>query len=170
MLAISWELLPAVVGIAILTLAALSQALAGRVPNVLTLPAIVAAWIFASYLDRTAQATWPGPAFWSSFLGTFAALLIMLPIYRTQRLGAGCVKAQMAFAAWICAALPLAPALVFIAAATIGGLAITFALVHLIVRDFADEQQSNYAFPAQITMTIVAVVGVVACWMISYPA
>jgi Flp pilus assembly protein protease CpaA len=166
----SWELLPAVVGIAILSLAALSQALARRVPNVLTLPALVAGWLFAMYADATGHAAWPGPAFQASFLGTFLALLIMLPIYRTRRLGAGCVKAQMAFAAWACGAMPLVPALAFIASATIGGLAVTFALLRLTVVDMPDERRHNYAFPAQVTMTVVALVGVIACWMVSHSA
>jgi hypothetical protein len=102
-------------------------------------------------------------------LGTVLALLIMWPIFRIYGLGAGCVKAQMPFAAWICAALPLLPALAFIAAATIAGLIVTFVYLRTGVVDLPDEGQISYAFPAQITMTVVAVAGVIACWMISYP-
>ncbi|MBI2826107.1 MAG: prepilin peptidase [Planctomycetia bacterium] len=170
MLTISWQLLPAAVGIGILSLAAVSQAVARRVPNVLTLPAIAAAWLFAIHADRAGHAAWPGPAFQASFLGTVLALLIMLPIYRTGRLGAGCVKAQMAFAAWASSAMPLVPALALVASATIGGLAVTFAYLRLAVVDMSDDRRYGYEFPAQVTMTVVAAIGVVACWMISHPA
>jgi hypothetical protein len=169
MLAISWEPLPAAVGIAILSLAAASQAFARRVPNVLTLPAILSGWMFAIYVDATHRAASPGHALPASLGGSFLALMIMLPVYR-KGLGAGCVKAQMAFAAWISCALPLVLSLALTASATIGGLAVTLMVLHLIAPNIPAETRRNYAFPAQVTMSLVAVVGTVACWMISYPA
>ena len=84
--------------------------------------------MFAAYIDATTRASGSSHALLASFLGTaLATFLIMLPIYRAYGLGAGCVKAQMAFAAWTYGAMPLVPALVFIASATLGGLAVTFA-------------------------------------------
>src|SRR5262245_43540911 len=109
MFTMSWELLPAAVGVAILSLAAVSQVVARRVPNVLTLPAILTGWVFALYLDASHRALRPEHAL-ASLSGTFLALLIMLPFYNARGLGAGCVKAQMAFGAWIGCALPLVPA------------------------------------------------------------
>jgi hypothetical protein len=76
----------------------------------------------------------------------------------------------MAFAAWTCVAIPLVPALAMTVCATIGGLAFTFVLFYLTVADIPDERRSNYAFPAQVTMAVVAVVGAIACWISLYPA
>ena len=96
----TWQLLAAEVGIGILAVAALAQVIVRRVPNVLTLPAILAGWAFAAYVDANQPALEPAHALQASLLGTFLALAIMWPFFYTQRLGAGCVKAQMAFAAW----------------------------------------------------------------------
>ena len=170
MFTMSWEPLPAAVGIGVLSIAAVSQAVLRRVPNALTIHATLAGWSFAGYADATHRAVWPGPAFLSSVVGTFLALVIMLPIYKTKRLGAGCVKAQMAFASWMGDALPPAASLALTVVATIAGLAATFALLHLTIPDIPPEKRRNYEFPAQVTMTIVAVGGALACWMISYRA
>lgn len=167
---LAWNLLPLGIGIIILSLAALSQAWATRVPNMLTLPAIVAGWGFAIYADRVHQAPWTESAFVASILGTLLALAILLPAYVTQRLGAGCVKAQMAFAAWACIAVPLVPALCMIASATVGGLIVSFAYLHLAVADFDEQRRYAYAFPAQVTMTVVAIMNALACWIIAAPA
>src|SRR5690349_15140478 len=133
------DMLAVAIGIAVLSLAALSQAYAHRVPNFLTLPAILAGWAFAIYLDAAHHAAFPGNALRASLLGTFVALMIMVPVYGSAGLGAGCVKAQMAFAAWTCGVWPLAPAMAFIACATVAGLAVTFVLLHWVAARIPDE-------------------------------
>ena len=106
MLAIPWSPLPAAVGLGILLLAAAFQALARRVPNVLTLSGIATGWMFAIFLDATHRSMFPGPMLAASLAGVFVALTMMFPIHRSKKLGAGCVKAQMAFAAWVSCAIP----------------------------------------------------------------
>ena len=81
MLALNWESLPAIVGIVILLLAAVSQVLARRVPNALTLSGIESGWFYAIYVDATHRFRLPGPEPQASLAGAFLALLTMLPIY-----------------------------------------------------------------------------------------
>jgi Flp pilus assembly protein protease CpaA len=165
--AIPWAPIPAAVGIGILILAATSQALARRVPNVLTLSGIATGWLFAIFWDATHRSLLPGPMLLASLAGVFVALLLMLPIYRTNGLGAGCVKAQMAFAAWVSCAIPLAPAITLIVCSTFGGLVFTFGIAYLSIADRPDASRRSYEFPAQLTMSTVGIVGTLGCCMIS---
>lgn len=165
--AIPWAAGPVGVGIGILMLAATSQAVASRVPNVLTLGGIATGWLFAIFLDATHRSLLPGPRLPASLAGVFVALLLMFPIHRTKKLGAGCVKAQMAFAAWVNGAIPFAPAITLIACCTFGGLIFTFGMVYLSIADVPDASRRNYQFPAQVTMSTVGIVGTLACFMIS---
>jgi len=167
---ISWQGLPAAVAVAILLVAAVSQAALRRVPNLLTLPAIGAGWLYAAWVDAACRSTVPTQGLEASFSAALLALFIMLPIYSSGMLGAGCLKAQMAFAAWIGSAMPLVPAMALAAVSTIGGLAFTFALCLMKAKDLAAQGRRNYEFPAQITISAVAIVGVVVCWAISFPA
>ena len=169
MLAMNWEPLPVAVGVVVLSIAAVSQAYARRVPNVLTLPAILAGWAYSLHIDVASHAMWPGPAFQASFIGSFAALLIMLPFYRIHSLGAGCVKSQTAFGAWMGCALPLLPSLALTARATVTSLMFTyFVAIRVAAGKSPNEERSHYEFPAQITITIVTAVSVLACWIVSY--
>jgi Flp pilus assembly protein protease CpaA len=165
--AIPWAPIPAAVGLGILMLAAAFQALARRVPNVLTFSGIATGWMFAIFLDATHRSVLPGPMLQASLAGVFVAFLLMLPIYRTKKLGAGCVKAQMAFAAWVSCAIPLVPAITLIACSTFGGLIFTFGIVYLSIADRPDASRRSYESPAQFTMSTVGIVGTLGCCMIS---
>lgn len=162
--AIPWATIPAAVGIGILILAATFQALARRVPNVLTLSGIAAGWLFAIFRDA---ALFPGPLLLASLAGVFLALMLLLPIYNTKKLGAGCVKAQMAFAAWVSCAMPLPYAMTLIVCSTFGGLIFTYGVVYLSIADIPDTSPEVYEFPAQITISTVGIVGTLGCFMIS---
>ena len=166
MFATSWEPLPFVVATIVLLLAAASQVASERVPNVLTLPAILAGWGFAFFLDSTQHARFPGQASAASLLGAFLALAIMVPFYR-YGLGAACVKTQMAFGAWMGCAIPTVPVLIVVAVTTTLGLALTYASVRALAPNTHDEEFHKHGFPAQVTMTIATLVGVVAYWMVS---
>jgi Flp pilus assembly protein protease CpaA len=171
MLHISWQGLPAGVAVAILLAAAASQAAFRRVPNFLTLPAIGAGWLYAAWVDVAHRSAVPTQALEASFLAALAALVIMLPLYSSGMLGAGCLKAQMAFGAWIGSAIPLVPAMALAAASTVGGLLFTFALCLMRAKELvAQGRRGGFEFPAQITISAVAVVGVIVCWAISSPA
>jgi prepilin signal peptidase PulO-like enzyme (type II secretory pathway) len=153
-----------------LVLAAVLQAFANRVPNALTIPAILAGWLFPFYAGATHRALGAGAMLQASVFASLLALIILLPWYRTRGLGAGCVKAQMAFGAWTGCALPLLPALVLTASATIAGIVFSCLLLRMTVAEMPEEEQQNYLFPAQITISAVAVAGVLVCWIISCPA
>lgn len=167
MLSMSWEPLPARVAVTILVLAALAQIFAWRVPNILTLPALLAGWVYALYVSVSGGS--PQYALLSSLLGAAVTLLIMLPAYIRRGLGAGCIKAQMAFAAWLGAAVPLVPALTVIASVTLVGLAVSFALLYLTAADVPDDEQQAYEYPAQVATTLVALIGTLALWLLSSP-
>jgi Flp pilus assembly protein protease CpaA len=170
MLTFPWQMFPAVVGLAVLLLAAAMQARLHRVPNSLTFSAILGGWLFAVYLDATHRAVSPGPAILASLASSFAAFIVLLPMYSSNGLGAGCVKAQMAFGAWIGSALPLIPALVLTAGATIGGLLFTVTMALMKFADLPNDGQERIDYRAQIMMTIFASLAVAACWAVSLQA
>ncbi len=170
MLQINWEPLPMCVGVVVMLLIAAFQAVIHRVPNALTIPAILAGWAFSIHVDASHHAMWPGAAFQASLLGSFLALLILLPLYCNHQLGAGCVKGQMAFGAWIGCALPLLPSLTLAAGSTLAGVFFTYFVFRRKILDIPEEERANYEFPAQITLSIVAAGSVLACWIISCPA
>jgi Flp pilus assembly protein protease CpaA len=167
MLASNWEPLPAVVAMNIVVLAAILQYFVWRVPNALTLPAILAGWIFAGYADAVRPA--PSHALVTSLLVSGLALLLMVNFYRTGSLGAGCVKAQMAFAAWMGAAMPLQAAAVLVAVVTVVGLAITYLMARMEVVGVPHEERCDYLFPAQVTISLTAVAGTLAGWLLLQP-
>jgi hypothetical protein len=166
MLAATWEPLPAIVAMSVLVLAALTQYFLGRVLNALTLPAILAGWGFAGYVGFHNPSS---HALMASLVATGLALVLMLSFYRSGSLGAGCVKAQMAFAAWIGAAIPLLPAMVLVVGVTVAGLAITYCMARVAVADVPCESQYEHEFPAQVTLSLTAIVGTLASWIISHP-
>jgi len=73
-----------------------------KVPNWLTFPLILSGWIlgilhyFELHLGESGQGD-----FWASLAGTFLGLLLLLPIYAIGGMGAGDVKMQMGFGAWV---------------------------------------------------------------------
>lgn len=169
MSAIAWAPLPAVVGLVILLIAAATQVILHRVPNAISLPAILGGWVFAIYLDATHRAIPPGPAIAASVACTFLALILLAPGYQ-QGLGAGCVKAQMAFGAWIGSALPLIPALMLTAGASIGGMLFVLAMAQMKFADLPSDAQDRIDYRAQAMMTIFAFLAVIACWVVSMQA
>jgi Flp pilus assembly protein protease CpaA len=154
------------VAVLVLLVAAVSQAYARRVPNGFTIPAVIAGWALSVYIDVGRHAAWPGPAFQASFVAAFVALAIMLPLYRSGRLGAGCIKAQMAFGAWAGCALPLVTSLTLTASATVAGLAFSCLLLRNVAADLSEEERRDYRFPAQVTITAVTALSAVASWIV----
>lgn len=167
---------PIVVACGLLALAALINARSQIVPNRLTLPAILAGWLVACVI---AAARWPAPgnsAILASIGATVTALLLLLPIYKSCGLGAGCVKTQMAFGAWIGCALDL-PSAVFVTAFATGvGLLLTAmgALLAFVrfrsqsVRGIGGSSAVEMLFPAQATLSIGSVCGVLMAAIVGW--
>jgi hypothetical protein len=115
------EYWPLVVALGVLLAAGLLYAVLGRVPNAFTFLAIAAGW--ATALAQPALFGAPlGGGIGGSLICTVAGLLMLGKLYKFG-LGAGCLKAQMAFGAWVGCALPWETALIVTAATTLWGCA-----------------------------------------------
>jgi hypothetical protein len=108
---------PLVAAMVVMLGAAAMYLATGRVPNAFVLPMILTAWV--------AACVWPffgGPRlegnFLSSLVCTGVGFLTLCKAYRLG-LGAGCLKAQMAFGAWVGCALSLETAVIATFAATL---------------------------------------------------
>lgn len=167
---------PLVVACGLLAIAALINSRSLVVPNRLTLPAVLAGWLMACVI---AAAKWPASgesAIFASMSATATALLLLLPIYKSCGLGAGCVKAQMAFGAWIGCALDLPTAVFVTAFATVVGILLTaigalFAFVRLrsqSVRGIGGSSAVEALFPAQTTLSIGSVCGVLIAAIVGW--
>jgi hypothetical protein len=91
----------------------------------------------------------------------------MLPLYSRHRLGAGCIKTQMAFGAWAGCALPFPYAQALIATSTIGGLLFTYFVLRMVVAEKEPDELRRYDFPAQATISAVTAVSALAIWAMS---
>lgn len=140
----------------VVVVAAVCQLTIRRVPNALTLSALAAAWVVAAMLSAGVAAPSSGGGLAASLLATLATLLGALPFYRNLGLGAGCIKAQMAFAAWVGCCLPWRDALVV----SIVGVGIAMALTSLGVYVWRTTKEHAVVFPAQVTFSIGALVGI----------
>jgi Flp pilus assembly protein protease CpaA len=148
--------------------AALSQAFTTKVPNILTFSAIIVGWLVAISITCSAGVNSNGGGIDESFSATILGLFLLIPLYRITHLGAGCVKMQMAFGAWIGCAVPLHRAIVLTLAGTILGILLTAILLYVQVRSRArkspggSEIPRSRLLPAQITLSIGSILGVVA--------
>jgi hypothetical protein len=112
---------PIWVGFAFMFVVALTFQIQGRVPNALTFFGIATGWLVAVVIE-CAPGLLPatGGGILPSLAATVVCLVLQLKAYKIG-LGAGCLKAQMVFGAWIGCALPLEPALLVSAFATLFG-------------------------------------------------
>ncbi|MFN4257783.1 MAG: prepilin peptidase [Gemmataceae bacterium] len=78
-----------------------------KVPNWLTFPIILSGWLLGlgydlGWLARFhPEITGEGSRLWSSIVGTFLGLGLLLPIYAIGGMGAGDVKMSMGYGAWV---------------------------------------------------------------------
>ena len=168
------EYWPLVIALGVLLVAGLLYAVLGRVPNAFTFLAIAVGW--ATALARPALFGAPlGGGFAGRLICTIAGLLMLGKLYKFG-LGAGCLKAQMAFGAWVGCALPWETALIVTAATTLWGCAFvvlaTIAWGRLMGRpvsefNFAEpanrsgeDQPPQFEIPAQVMLTVGTITGV----------
>jgi Flp pilus assembly protein protease CpaA len=116
---------------------------------------------------------------WLSFGGgilpsvgaTAVAFLLLAPFYQSGWLGAGCIKMQMAFGAWVGCAVGLPAAVLVTAFATIAGALFTaigalYATLQLRSREGVGV--GAHLFPAQVTLSLGSVCGVAAAGLIGW--
>ena len=88
----------------------------------------------------------------------------MLPFYAYRILGAGCVKAQAVFGAWVGCALPLSACLVATLTTTLGAALLTSVIAGLWYLMQSEETRPGYLFPAQVTLSIGSLLMLVVAW------
>jgi len=101
-------LVPIACGFVYLIVAAYYELKTYRIPNLLTLAAIGLSIVFSIVCPERAGGV--GAAFAGMLLGG----VVLLPFYAAGFLGAGCIKAQAAWGAWIGAGLALSTCLKFV--------------------------------------------------------
>jgi hypothetical protein len=158
---------PIGVGLCVVMIAQLWHAFGDRVPNGLTLGAIGVAWLLSLSNANLRGTLLIQGDLGASLLAAFLPMLILLPFYGFG-LGAGCVKSQMAFGAWVGCGLSLVPALAAAAAATILSVILTYAgCLIAMVRAPRDTENAPYEFPAQLTFVFGNVLGIMIFWLAS---
>ena len=143
--------------------AAVCQARLGRVPNALTLGSLTLACAYGGILSVFGGG--PGgllPALCGALIGG----MLLVPFYAAASLGAGCVKMQMAFGAWIGCAMGLVATALVVAVSTVVGIAVTFAMFTAVVRLFpaVEYDVATWQMNAQSTLSLGSVVGLVG-WL-----
>jgi len=102
--------LPLWIGIAAMIVAAIINARTQRVPNGLSIGGILAGLLSAATVDAFHTRFAGAGSFTASLAAALTGFALLLPAYFIGGLGAGCLKMQMAFGAWIGCALPVSPA------------------------------------------------------------
>jgi prepilin peptidase CpaA len=158
-------------GCGLLLLAALINARSLAVPNRLSLSALVGGWLAAIAVSASVGGPTRGGGILPSVAATAVALLLLLPFYRSGWLGAGCVKMQMAFGAWVGCALNLPSAVLVTGLTTmIGELVTALAAASAAVRfrsaDRGDAE--TFLIPAQIPLSLGSLGGVITAGLLGW--
>jgi prepilin peptidase CpaA len=72
-----------------------------KVPNWLTYPLILSGWLFGALNDWGVTTSGATGGFWGALAGTALGFAFLLPVYAIGGMGAGDVKMQMGFGAWV---------------------------------------------------------------------
>ena len=135
----------------------------GRVPNALTFPGILLAFLAGLFL----AAGWDfktGGDLGSCAGCAFIGFCMMLAAYVFGGLGAGSVKLQTAFGAWIGIALPWEKAWGLTVVATVSGIiAILIGSLAVVIKAKAQKRTIPLIFPAQIAISIGSILAVAVC-------
>lgn len=138
-------------GFGLLVMAAVANTRTHKVPNRLTLPATIAGWFTALLVTCSVPIPSDGGGLFSSLAAGVVAFFLLLPLYATDHLGAGCVKMQAAFGAWIGCALPPLPACTLVGLGTLVGgvlsLAGALAMTKIVQAKQAEEPGSRLFDP-----------------------
>ncbi len=157
------EFWPLWCAIGLMTVAAAVNTRTLMIPNRLSLPALLVGWLAALLVGSSAGLPSQGGGLLSSLAAAAVGFSLLLPFYAAGYLGAGCLKMQAAFGAWVGCALPAARAATLVGAGTLAGGLLTAAagaMVWALARRSGEELRSRL-FPAQITLSLGSVAGVV---------
>jgi prepilin peptidase CpaA len=141
------------------------------VPNWISLPAILAGWLVALAISASAEIPSHGGGFVPSLAATAVGFLLLIPFYRSAGLGAGCIKMQMAFGAWVGCAMDLRSAVLVTGLATVEGGLVTVMCASMAVARLRSKNWASawtYLFPAQSTLSLGSVCGVVAAGLLGW--
>jgi Flp pilus assembly protein protease CpaA len=144
-------------GVLFLIAAAFCQWGLKRVPNALCLGFLMGALALAAASSFGAVQSAGGLG--SSLLGLTLGFAMLLPLY-ARGMGAGCVKAQAVFGAWVGCALPAAQCALAVFATTLLGAALTQAFLWLAWQWVSCEDREGFEFPAQVTLSLGSLIGV----------
>src|SRR6476620_2341854 len=141
---------PLAIAAGLLVVSAGVNAATFKVPNLITLPAILAAWMAACLV--TVGLPSRGGGIGPSLLLTFFAGMLLMPLYGIGWLGAGCVKMHMALGGWIGCAYPAEKgAKITIAATIVGGL---LTAIGMLGQAAVASGDSFPLFPMQVTLSL----------------
>src|SRR5713101_5269881 len=91
----------------IMLMAAIINARTLKVPNRLSIPATLTGWLVAIAVSCSIGVPSNGGGIFASLVSTVLGFVLLIPFYSAGWLGAGCVKMQMAYGAWVGGALSL---------------------------------------------------------------
>ena len=148
---------PLVVGFVFLLATALCQWRMARVPNALSLVFMIGAFVVAVLVSTGLISLEGGLIPWVA--GLFTGLLALVPAYARGMWGAGSVKAQAIFGAWVGCALPIVSCIAMVLAASALAVGITLAMCWEHCRSVKVEDHRAYFFPAQITLALGNIAG-----------
>ena len=149
-------------GTVVITTAAVLQTRVQRVPNAFALGSLALAWAVA--LSMTVTGAAPG-GLASSIGGALVGGMMLLPLYFIGGLGAGCVKAQMSFGAWIGCAMGFSPSVQTVAIATLAGIVMLRGLYSAVVRLYPSVEYdlSTWQMNAQSPLSLGSIAGLIGC-------
>jgi Flp pilus assembly protein protease CpaA len=153
----------------LLLIAAVINVRSLTVPNRLSLPAILAGWLVAVAISASLAIPSQGGGLLSSLAATVVAFLLLVQFWSSGWLGAGCVKMQMAFGAWVGCAVDVSAAALVTSVATIAGGLLTAICAFIAsrrLRTGAEADPRLQLFPAQVTFSLGSIGGVLtAGWL-----
>jgi Flp pilus assembly protein protease CpaA len=155
----------------LLVIAAIINVRSLTVPNRLSLAAALAGWLTAIAIDASGAIPSQGGGLAPSLAAAAVGFLLLIPFYQRGWLGAGCVKMQMAFGAWVGCALGLPIAVLVTAIATLAGMLLTavgasMAVVRL--RSQAEAGTWTYLYAAQFDLSLGSVCGVIVAGLVGW--
>ena len=156
--------LPLAIGVGSLICAGYWESKTMRVPNALTFGTLFAALLFATV--RTLFVPQAIGGLGAAMIGMLVGGILLLPLYAQFGLGAGCVKAQAAFGAWMGCALGIGIGIKLLVVTTI------CALILLAASAFShqrlpehDPEYGQQVVHGQLPLSVGALVGLLAALM-----
>ena len=163
---LGFQHLPLMVACAIMLVAAFINYFTLTTPNWLSLSGILTAWVVALLLSIEIIELTDGSVP-SALVSMVLGGVLLIPFYITGWLGAGCVKMQAAYGAWLGCAYPIAKSAILVGVTTIAGALLTTVaalVVWLFQRSCRPDSQQTILFPAQVTLSLSSLLSLAVWW------